>query len=75
MSVSVTRTSNQSVIVWGIASPASDGIASPVTHGTVPNGAVATSFQDTENMLAAGVRYHVSVTRTNGQTGWKEFTP
>jgi len=70
-SVSVMRVAAPTTIVWGIANP-TQGIQSPATHGTVGN-----AFQsgNAEPTLTAGVRYRVSVTRQDSQTGWMEFTP
>lgn len=75
-SISIVRTSNPNTIVWGLASPGQNAIASPVKHGT---GASMTSMiietGTAERVLTAGVQYRVSVTRLDGTTGWKEFTP
>lgn len=72
-SVSVVRVSAPGTIVWGIASPSLMNIASPVTHGTVPGGSIASST--TETTLTAGVQYRVAITRADQKTGFKEFTP
>ena len=71
-SVSVVRTSAPGDIVWGVAQPLT-GVASPVTHGSLPGGALQSSNK--EPTLTAGVTYRVSVTLVSHQTGWKEFTP
>lgn len=71
-SVSVVRVSAPGTIVWGIANT-SQTIASPVTHGTVPSGSIASAT--TELTLTAGVAYRVSITRADTKTGFKEFTP
>ncbi|MDB4916285.1 MAG: hypothetical protein JWM95_3929 [Gemmatimonadetes bacterium] len=71
-SVSVVRVSAPGTIVWGIANPAQT-IASPVTHGTVPGGSIASA--NTEPTLTAGVKYRVAITRADTKTGFKEFTP
>ena len=71
-SISVVRVSAGGTIVWGVAKPGSMDIASPVTHGTVPSGAIATAT--TEATLTAGVAYRVSITRADQKTGYKEFT-
>ncbi len=71
-SVSVVRTDAPTVIVWGIATPGRDGIASGVTHGTVPTGAFPSS--ETEKVLESGVSYRVSVSQISGKTGWTDFT-
>lgn len=73
--LSVVRVSAPSVIVWGAATPGANTIASPVTHGTLPAGAVQTSFSNTETRLTAGVAYRVNVTRLDGSFGFTEFTP
>ena len=71
-SVSIVRVSAPGTIVWGIASPAMT-IPAPVTHGTVPVGALQSA--NVEPALTAGVRYRVSITRNDQKTGFKEFTP
>lgn len=71
-SVSVTRVSAPTVIVWGVVH-LQQALPSPVVHGVVSNGAIAT--MTTETRLTAGVRYRVSITRQDTKTGWKEFTP
>ncbi len=74
--VNVARTSDRTTIVWGAATtPAADGIASPVTHGTLPSGTVQTSISNTENVLTAGIEYTVSVARLDGTFGFTDFTP
>jgi len=72
-SLSVVRTAAPTTIVWGIADPQARNIASPVTHGTIPNGKLPSAT--TEQSLTAGVQYRVSVTLADGRTGWKDFTP
>jgi len=73
-SLSVARTSDPVTPVWGFLTPGTDGITSPVTHGTVPAGAVATAM--TENALTTGVEYRVLVQRINGSDfGQTDFTP
>ena len=75
-SVSVTRTGAPTVIVWGVVTPGSDGIASAVTHGTVPSGATQVVLPPAlEATLTAGVNYTVSVTRLDATFGFTEFTP
>jgi hypothetical protein len=75
-SVSVVRQSDPTTVVWGCTTPGSDGIASPVTHGTLPPGSIQTSIMNTENTLTAGVAYRVSVSRINGSDfGYTDFTP
>ena len=71
-SVSVVRVSAPGTIVWGVANPAMT-IASPVTHGTTPAGALVSA--NTEGTLTTGVAYRVSITRNDQKTGFKEFTP
>lgn len=74
-SLSVVRTADPGTIVWGVAGtpPISEGVMSPVTHGTVPGGTIRTV--NTEPVLTAGVQYRVTVTLHNGTNGWKDFTP
>lgn len=76
-SLSVVRTASPADVVWGIVDPTAQigttNLDSPVTHGSVKSGTIA-SF-NTEPTLTAGVQYRVIVTRLNGQTGWTEFTP
>ena len=72
-SLSVVRTDNPTVIVWGVATPGQDNIASPLKHGAVPAGVIPT-FQ-AEKALTKSVTYRVSVTLLSGKTGWTEFTP
>lgn len=75
-SLTITRTSAPTVIVWGVTVPGTgDNITSPVTHGTVPTGAIQTSVANTETTLTAGVEYQVSVVRNNEEFGFKNFTP
>ena len=71
-SVSVVRVSAPGTIVWGIAN-LSLNITSPVTHGTVQAGSLATA--NVEPTLTAGVKYRVAVTRADMKSGFKEFTP
>ncbi|MEJ5261862.1 MAG: hypothetical protein WHT45_04215 [Ignavibacterium sp.] len=75
-SISIVRTSNPGTIVWGLASPGQNAITSPVTHGTgaslVP---LITETATTERTLTSGVQYRVTISRLDGTTGWKEFTP
>lgn len=72
-SVSIVRTAAPTVIVWGLASPGTDNISSPVSHGTAPLGIIPTA--NTEPTLTAGVEYRISITQLDGTTGWAEFTP
>ncbi len=76
MSLSIVRTASPATIVWGLTSPGQNGIASPVTHGT---GASGTTIVETgmseKSGLTAGVQYRISLTRLDGTTGFKEFTP
>ncbi|MFH0991287.1 MAG: hypothetical protein V1799_14870 [bacterium] len=71
-SLSIVRTTNQTVVVWGLATPGQNGIASPVTNGTTPAGSVETAV--TERTLTVGVQYRISISRLDGTTGFKEFT-
>ncbi len=72
-SLSIVRTANQTVVVWGLATPGQNGITSPITNGTAPTGSVETA--GTERTLTAGVQYRVSISRLDGTIGFKEFTP
>ncbi len=73
-SVTVVRTSAPTVPVWGIATAGVDNIASAVTHGTTPSGAIQTF--STETTLSGGVQYRVSVARIAGsEFGFTDFTP
>ena len=72
-SLSIVRTANQTVVVWGLATPGQNGIASPITNGTVPAGSVETAV--TEKTLTLGVQYRISISRLDGTIGFKEFTP
>ncbi|MFQ5652983.1 MAG: hypothetical protein ACE5IY_23895 [bacterium] len=72
-SVSVVRTSAPTTIVWGLATPGQDNIASPAAHGATPAGAIQTSASETT--LTEGVEYRVSVSLLDGKTGFTEFTP
>lgn len=76
-SISIVRTSNPGTIVWGLASPGQNAITSPVTHGSgasfTPPLIVETA--STERTLTSGVQYRVTISRLDGTTGWKEFTP
>src|SRR5690606_10543399 len=64
-SVSVMRTSDPTDIVWGVALPIT-GVPSPVSHGTVPSGALPSSTK--EMTLTAGVEYRISITLTDSRT-------
>ncbi len=78
LTVSVTRTADPAVIVWGVlTTPPGDGIASPVTHGMVPSGTVQVSMAPALEMtLTAGVTYTVNVVRENPVGfGFIQFTP
>lgn len=73
-SVTVARTWDPVTPVWGIVTPGTDGIASPLAHGTVPSGAVATAM--TEIALTPGTEYRIAVQRLNGTDyGEIDFTP
>jgi hypothetical protein len=71
--VEVVRTSNQTLIVWGVNSPSAQNIASPVRHGTVPSGAFELSTR--ERTLAPGVEYRVVVKLANDQQAFRDFRP
>ena len=74
--VSVTRTAAPTVIVWGVVTPGADGIASAVTHGTVPSGAIQVAMPPAlEATLTAGVNYTVNVVRLDASFGFTQFTP
>ena len=75
--VSVTRTADPSVIVWGVVTPGGDGIASAVTHGMVPSGTIQISMPPALEMtLTPGVSYTVNVVRENPVGfGFTQFTP
>lgn len=72
-SVSVVRTAEPTVIVWGIATPGQGNIASPAKHGVTPQGAVPSA--ETEKALTSGVEYRVSVSLLDGKTGYTDFKP
>jgi hypothetical protein len=71
--VSVTRTANQTLIVWGVNSPSAQNIGSPVRHGTVPSGAFELSTR--ERTLAGGVQYRVTVKLANDEQAFRDFRP
>jgi hypothetical protein len=73
-SVAVVLASNPADIKWAAAFVGTtDGIASGVTYGEVPDGSVQAVAPAA---LQAGVTYRVSVARADGTTvGWVEFTP
>ena len=71
--VEVVRTSNQTLIVWGLSSPSAQNIASGVRHGTVPGGSIELSAR--ERSLAPGVEYRVIVKLANDQEAFRDFTP
>ena len=73
MALTVNYTSDPENPVWGIVTPNEDGIESPVTHGTVPDGAIETFSEELE--LVAGEEYEVSVFRTDETWGYAVFTP
>lgn len=70
--VSVVRTSNQTVLVWGIAAP-SQNLSSPVRHGTTPSGAV--QLANREPTLSPGTQYRVTVKLANGDQAFRDFRP
>jgi hypothetical protein len=62
--------------VWGITSNSgTNSIASPVTHGTVPSGAVETISDTTGRKLTTGVNYQVTVMRLDATFGTTTFPP
>lgn len=70
----VWRASDPIFAAWRIAADDADtGFASPVDHGTVPDG--ATFIDGDEATLSSGVRYCVTVTLVDGQEGTAEFQP
>jgi hypothetical protein len=70
--VSVVRTSNQTVLVWGVASTAQN-MSSPVRHGSVPGGAI--ELANRERTLAPGTEYRVTVKLANGDQAFRDFRP
>lgn len=70
--VSVVRTSDQTVIVWGVASTAQN-LSSPVRHGTTPSGAV--QLANREPALSPGTQYRVTVKLANGDRAFRDFRP
>lgn len=73
VSVTVVRAANQTQFVWAVSSPTLRNIASPLRHGTVPQGAI--ELADDERTLTPGVRYRVSISLADGQSAFQEFTP
>lgn len=71
--INVVRTANPTTIVWGVTTPGQNGIASPVTHGQVPGGAIEQAAVEKE--LESGVEYRVSVVLLDGSFGFTDFTP
>jgi hypothetical protein len=60
--------------VWAVvATTDSDIIISPVTHGSIPPGAVESVAL--EKSLSAGASYRIMVFRTNGESGFRDFVP
>jgi hypothetical protein len=70
--VSVVRTANQTVLVWGVASPAQN-VSSPVRHGTTPSGAI--QLANREPALSPGTQYRVTVKLANGDQAFRDFRP
>lgn len=71
--VEVTRVENPIIPVWAVANTATQNIASPVTHGTIPSGSL--ELVDTEKVLTAGVRYRVTITLPNNDRSSRDFRP
>jgi len=62
--------------IWGIDTPYdwfSDGISSPVTHGTVPEGAERYGVADI-SPLPVNNAYRVLIQKMNGVQGIKDFS-
>ena len=62
--------------IWGIETPEDwfyDGISSPVTHGTVPEGIERYGIADI-SPLPANITYRVKVQKMNGVQGYKDFS-
>mgnify|MGYP001571837648 CR=1 FL=1 len=74
-SLTVVRTSNPTVPVWGFSVFSGDIVPSPVNHGdNVPNGSQAVG--GTEPTLTPGVQYRVLIERrTEGKTFTAFFVP
>lgn len=60
-------------VVWAVSTLDTDGLSSPVIHGTVPTG--ATLAVNAEPVLTSGQTYRVSVVRLNGEFGQTTFIP
>lgn len=73
MRLNVVRSEDPLTIVWGVATPGADDLASPVVHGTVPDGAIETAGQ--EPTLSGGIDYTVIVTRSDGSECEADFIP
>ncbi len=71
--LTVSRVSDLNSVVWGVLTAGEDSIASGLTHGTVPAGAL--EVINAEVVLSPGVTYRVRVSRTGGAYGYIEFTP
>jgi hypothetical protein len=69
----VARASAPNSLVWGIMTAGGDSIATGVTHGQVPAGAVR--ITNVEPALTPGVAYRVTVSRVGGSYGYREFIP
>jgi len=55
---------------FNVTTPNTDGISSPITYGSLPQGAL----QIANKALVAGKKYTCSVARVNGENGYVEFT-
>lgn len=71
--VSVARSATPTVAVWEVTTAGTDGLSSPVTHGTIPTGATRTV--NTEPALTKGIQYKVTVSNVKGTSGSKVFIP
>ena len=73
-SLTVVEANNPSVIAWALI-PASvtSTISSPVQHGTVPSGAMATN--DEGATLTEGTLYQLTITLSSGSSAYAVFTP
>lgn len=73
LSVSVFRAGNTTIPVWEVVDAVNRNIASPLRHGTVPQGAQRTA--NDEPSLTPGVRYQVEIRLANNQSAFQQFTP
>lgn len=71
--LTVFRDGEQPAPVWAIVTYGADSIASGITHGQVPPGAMAVTSAETD--LTQGVAYRIVVSRTDGDHAYRRFTP